>query len=205
MNWPGRFSIMAVAVLAAIPALAQAPDASSAKNSANWDIFLKLYPARALAAHEEGAVGFTVDLDNKGEVTRCKVTHTSGHPLLDLETCQLVTLHAQFKPDPALGPSQTKSHAGLIAWKLPQSTAVLEPPKPIAVAAAPEDVVCKKTLRAGTLAGFERTCMTPSQWAKQSDDMKKPYEDMQGRKGSSGGTICIGGMGTEGPGGAPDC
>ena len=76
------------------------------------------------------------------------------------------------------------------------------PPKPVAPAAAPEQVVCKKVLRVGTLAAYERTCLTPSQWARQSDEMKQPYEDMQGRKGSSR-IICIGGMGTDGPGGAP--
>ena len=167
------------------------PDQKAAQNALNWDIFQKLYPKRALEAREEGAVGFVVSLDNKGEVTRCQVTHTSGHPLLDEETCQLVTLHAQFKADPAISGSQTRSHQGLIAWKLPESLKMLEPPKPVAAAQAPEQVVCKKTVRAGTLAGFERTCMTPTQWARQTDDMKQPYEEMQGRKGSSSGVSCI--------------
>ena len=183
--------VAASVVLTAASATAQTVDDQAARNSANWEIFEKLYPRRALAAHEEGAVGFTVDLDSKGEVTRCKVTHSSGYPLLDEETCQLVTLHAQFKADPAISGSQTRSHQGLIAWKLPESLKMLEPPKPVAAAQAPEQVVCKKTVRAGTLAGFERTCMTPTQWARQTDDMKQPYEEMQGRKGSSSGVSCI--------------
>src|SRR5919107_4230428 len=97
--------IIATSLLVASPALAQAPaPEAAARNASNWDIFQKLYPARALAAREEGAVGFTVTLDSKGEVTNCQVTHSSGHPLLDQETCKLVTLNAQFKPDPGLSP-----------------------------------------------------------------------------------------------------
>ena len=157
----------------------------AAREAANWDIFQKLYPARAIAAREEGAVGFTVTLHYNGEVTRRQVTHSSGHPLLDNETCQLITFQAQFKPDTTLTASQTRSREGLIAWKLPATMTALAAPKPIAVASAPERIVCKKTLKAGTLAGFERTCMTPTEWAKQSDEQKQPWEDLQGKKGSS--------------------
>jgi TonB family protein len=184
MNW--RSLLCATALAVAIPAAsAETPDMKAARESANWEIFQKLYPARAIAAREEGAVGFTVTLDNNGEVTRCQVTHSSGHPLLDNETCQLITLHAQFKPDTTLTASQTRSHEGLIAWKLPATMTALAAPKPIAVASAPERIVCKKTLKAGSLAGFERTCMTPTEWAKQSDEQKQPWEDLQGKKGSS--------------------
>ena len=175
------FFLASACLLLAQPLVAAEPtaDQKAAQNALNWDIFQKLYPKRALDAHEEGAVGFLVTLDNKGEVTQCQVTHTSGHPLLDLETCQIVTMHAQFNPDPSLSPSQTKTHEGLIAWKLPASTTVLAPPKPMVAAAAPEKTVCKRTVRVGTLAGFERTCMTPTEWAKQSDEMKQPFKEAQ--------------------------
>lgn len=189
------FSSFAAAVLIAQPVFAA--DESSqkaAQNALNWQIFEKLYPKRALEAHEEGAVGFVVTLDNKGDVTRCQVTHTSGHPLLDQETCQIVTMNAQFNPDPSLSPSQTKTHEGLIAWKLPASATVLEPPKPVKAAAAPEQVVCKKTVRVGTLAAFERTCMTPTEWAKQTEQMKEPWKEMQ----QKGFTVC-GGSGSPEP------
>ena len=199
-----RHLVIIAGVFAAAPLVAQSSDTKASRDALNWDIFQKLYPPRALAAHEEGAVGFTVTLNNKGDVTDCQVTHTSGHPLLDEGTCKVITMNAVFKPDPNLGPSQTKTHEGLITWKLPQWATSLAPPKPVAPAAAPEKMVCKKVLRVGTLADYERTCMTPTEWAKQSDDMKQPYDEMQGRKGSSN-TICIGGMGTDGAGKAPDC
>lgn len=178
-----RSLILAGTLLVAAPALADAP----AQSSSNWEVFQKLYPKRAIAAREEGAVGFKVTLDSKGEVTGCQVTHSSGYPLLDQETCQLVTLHAQFSPDPGLGVSQTKTHEGVIAWKLPASTAALSAPKMIAEGKAPEKVVCKKVPRTGSLASFDRTCMTPREWAKQADESRQPYEELQGKKGSTSG------------------
>jgi TonB family protein len=190
-----RFFLFATAILLAQPALAadQSVDQKAAQNALNWDIFLKLYPKRALTAHEEGAVGFIVTLDNKGEVTRCQVTHSSGHPLLDEETCQIVTLHAQFNPDPTLSPSQTKTHEGLIAWKLPASATVLAPPKPVPAVAAPEQKVCKKTVRVGTLAGFERTCMTPTEWARQSDEVRQAWDEIRGKGHSVCGSGAVAG------------
>lgn len=148
-----RSLVVVFSLLAAVPAGAQTTDPKAAQDKLNWDIFQKLYPPRALAAHEEGAVGFTVTLNNKGDVTGCQVTHSSGHPLLDEETCKVITMNAVFKPDPNLGPSQTKTHEGLITWKLPQWATSLAPPKPVAPAAAPEKMVCKKVLRVLTMSG----------------------------------------------------
>lgn len=179
--------IIAACVFITAPALAQTAD-QKAQNASNWDVFLKLYPARALVAREEGAVGFTVTLDNKGDVTGCQVTHSSGHPLLDAETCKLVTLNAVFKPDAGLSPSQTKTSQGVINWRLPDSKGrALPAPTAIASGAAPEKVVCKKALRTGTLADYERTCLTPTEWAKQSEQAKAEWEDLQGKKGSTHG------------------
>jgi protein TonB len=178
-----RLTVIASLLLAA-SAQAQSADEKAARNATNWDVFLKLYPPRALAAREEGAVGFLVTLDKVGNVTGCEVTHSSGHPLLDQETCNIVTLHAQFSPDPS-GSAQTRTHEGLIAWKLPQSTTQLAVPAPVTATSAPEKVICKRTVKIGTLAGFERTCMTPTEWARQTDEMKQVYEEFQGKKGSS--------------------
>jgi TonB family protein len=177
-------------LLASTPAFAQAPSpqaATAAQNDAMWNVFLKLYPARALKAHEEGAVGFLVTLNNKGDVTNCQVTHSSGHPLLDEETCRLVTLNAVFKPDPNLSPSQTRTHEGLITWKLPDSTTSLQSPQEVAATDAPGKIICKKNVKTGTLSAAERTCMTQRQWNRQSDDAKDMWEDIQGKKGSTHG------------------
>lgn len=184
---PVRSLIVAAAVIGSGPAIAQAGDSRTAQNAQNWSVFEQFYPQRALAAREEGAVGFTVTLDSKGLVTDCQVTHSSGYPLLDQETCNVITLHAQFKPDPGLSPSQRRTSEGMIAWKLPASATVLAPPKVISSADAPEKMICKKSIRTGTLAGVERTCMTQREWNRQSDESKQVWDEMQGRKGSTKG------------------
>ena len=182
-----RRLMLAAALLAAAPAFAQSSDQQAAQNASNWDIFLKLYPKRALEAREEGAVGFTVTLDSKGEVVDCKVTHSSGHPLLDQETCKIITLNALFKPDPSLGPSQTKSHEGMIAWKLPNSSTQLAAPQAVASADNLDKVICKKSVITGSLAATERMCLTVRDWNKMSDEAKEMWLDLQGKKGSTHG------------------
>ena len=179
--------LLSTALLLIAPALAHASDPKTTLNVSNWDVFQKLYPRRAIAAHEEGTVGFLVTLDNQGTVTGCQVTHSSGHPLLDEETCKIITLNAQFKPDPGLSPSQVRTSEGVITWKLPASTTVLAPPTPVKLADAPEKIICKKSIRTGSLAGVERTCMTQREWDKQSDDTKQVWDELQGRKGSTKG------------------
>lgn len=184
----GRTIILAGVLFFAAPVMAQAPEASAAHSGSNsFDSLLKFYPSRALAAHEEGAVGFTVTLDGKGEVTGCQVTHSSGHPLLDQETCDLIALHAQFNPDAGISSSQVRTSEGMVTWRLPASSTTLAAPKALAQGGAPEKVVCKKTMKTGSLASFERTCMTPSEWAKRSDEQKADWEDIQGKKGSTSG------------------
>ena len=182
-----RILFLGAGLLAAAPAFAQAADQKAAQNAANWEIFQKLYPSRALAAKEEGAVGFRVTIDGTGAVTQCQVTHSSGHPLLDEETCNLITLHAEFKPETEGSRSQVRTREGVIAWKLPGSSTQLAAPRQLAAGSAPEKKVCKKTVRTGTLSGFERTCMTPTEWNRQADEMKEPWEDLQGKKGSTHG------------------
>ena len=182
-----RSLIVAVGILAAAPGLASPSEQQADHNATNWDIFQKLYPPRALAAKEEGAVGFRVTLDSQGTVTQCEVTHSSGHALLDEETCNLITLHAVFKPDPGMAQSQVRTSDGLIAWKLPGSTTALSSPQPVKNPAGLDKVICKKSVRTGSLAGIERTCMTVREWARQSDETKQTWDEIQGRKGSTHG------------------
>ena len=173
------FQLVAAGLLATTPVFGQAPDPKAAQNASNWDIFQKLYPQRAIKAREEGAVGFLVTIDAKGSVTQCQVTHSSGHPLLDQETCNLITLHAEFNPEPGLSGSQVRTREGLITWKLPDSKTVLNAPRVMAANAAPEKMICKKSIRTGTVAGTERTCMTQVEWSRLSDDERASFEEIR--------------------------
>lgn len=183
---PFRSLLVLSALFVTGPVFAEVAPSKEAQNAANWEVFQKLYPARAIAAKEEGAVGFLVTIDSKGYVTQCKVTHSSGHPLLDEETCNLITLHAEFKPSPGGSVSQSRTSEGMIAWKLPTSSTALTAPKAIASSEL-DTVICKKSIRTGTLGGVERTCMTRREWGRQADDMKQTWDEVQGRKGSTHG------------------
>ena len=170
--------------------IASAPD-KALRDARNWDVLHKLYPTRALAAREEGLVGFTVRIDSSGSPTACKITHTSGHPLLDLETCQLIMVHATFKRPAGASLSQQRTYEGVVNWRLPATprTAVAAPPKPIAAAAAPEEMICRRIPKTGSNVAFERQCMTKSEWQRASSSSRDPWEQLQGR---GRGGVCEG-------------
>lgn len=160
----------------------------------NWDVLHKLYPPRALAGREEGLVGFTVRIDASGNPTLCKITQSSGHPLLDLETCQLIMVHATFKRAEGLSRSQQRSYEGVVNWKLPTTVepAVTPAPQRIAQAASPEPMVCKRIPKTGSNAAFERKCMTRSDWQRVSDDSRSLWDRLRGEGASCrpGGADC---------------
>ena len=79
------------------PRLWPDPSDKEARNAVNGDVLLSEYPPRALAAGEQGLVGFKVTLDRDGYATGCEVTHSSGHKMLDQETCELILNRATFK------------------------------------------------------------------------------------------------------------
>ena len=183
-----RVWALAAGLMAAVPAFAQGPDASSVRNAMNWETLVKLYPPRALAAREQGMVGFVVTLDSKGQPTHCRVTRSSGFPLLDQETCQLITLHAVFKPANGISASQTSTHQGVVNWRLPTSSgsAALAAPKPVRVAEAPEKIVCKRVPRTGSNVGTERVCLSRNEWDRSTDESRKEWEDMRGKGMTNG-------------------
>lgn len=171
---------------------AAATDINAVRDAKNWNVLHKLYPARALAAGEEGMVGFTVKIDARGNPTSCKITHTSGHPLLDLETCKLIMVNASFKRPAGLSPSQQRSYEGVVNWKLPTSplSSVPAAPKAIAEADAPEEMICRRTVRTGSNIASERHCMPKSEWQKASDESKRAFIDRQ-RRGCGGAADCL--------------
>jgi TonB family protein len=180
---------LVLGLVASVPAFAQTPDAATARNAKNWDTLMKLYPPRALAAREQGLVGFMVKLDKDGQPRECQVTHSSGHPLLDQETCKLITLHVVFKPNGAASGSQLSTHQGVINWRLPNSASLVNatPPKPVTVANAPDKIICKRVPRTGSNVGTERVCMARRDWQTSSEESRREFEELQGKKGSTSG------------------
>lgn len=168
------FLLVAAALIAA-PAIA----ATQRSDLGNAETLMKLYPPRALAAGEEGLVGFEVQLDKAGHPTSCAITQSSGFPRLDQETCTVITQHAVFAANPGVG-SGSSAHKGQIAWKLPAGRT----PTTLAANAAadkPAKTICKRVPVTGSNARFERVCMSSAQWAEAQDDTKSNYSELQGK------------------------
>jgi hypothetical protein len=194
-------SLLAIASMLGQPVLAAAPASTADRNRQLSEIVFQNYPPRALAAGEQGPVFFVVTLDKDARPMTCEVTHGSGHPLLDNETCELIVLHAVFKSaKDASGHLIKQTAEGVVNWTIPGRAP--EPFKPILLTgnAKPDKQVCKKTVRMGTLADVERTCMTQRDWAAQSDQEREYWREMQ-KKGFTteamgsgiGETKCAGG------------
>jgi TonB family protein len=172
----------AVLPLAPAPQAAEVTKATeerAMREANNWQVLYQLYPPRARAAHEEGTIGFTVSIDAAGNPASCKITQSSGHPLLDLETCELIMVHATFKRADGMSRSQQRSYEGVVNWKLPAVAApatVPAPPKQIAEAPPAEQLICKRTLRTGSNAAFDRKCMTKSEWQHASDEVRYDFD-----------------------------
>lgn len=185
-----RMLIVVPALLVSVSANAETTNATkAARDAANLSVLQSYYPKRALAAREQGQVGFQVKIDASGQPTECQVTRSSGYPLLDKETCDLITLHAVFKRPEGISPSQVSTHQGVVNWTLPDSMQIVTngAPRPVASASRAEKKICRKVPRTGSLVSTERVCMTSSQWKKQSDESKQGWEELQGRRGSTSG------------------
>jgi len=188
-----NFALLAASALIAQPVMAADSPSKAERDRQLSEIVFQNYPPRALAAGEEGPVFFTVTLDKDAAPISCQVTHGSGHPLLDEETCDLIVQHAVFKSArDANGRLTHETAEGVVNWTIPGHQ-----PQPINLAPQaaknlPEKQVCKKTVRTGTISGVERTCMTAAQWANQSDEQKRTYAELQGRRGFTSDVMCQG-------------
>jgi TonB family protein len=190
----------ALLVGAAVPALGATPADVKARNSQSWDVLFSEYPPRALAAGQQGLVGYKVKLDREGYATECEVTRPSGHAVLDEETCRLILNRATFKGvRDASGRRVATVTEGTVNWVLPSNAASYRTPVATAAAAPsglrivdkPEPAsgkkICKRSLKTGTLATYERICLSQADWARVRERNRDEWGELQGSKGSSRG------------------
>jgi periplasmic protein TonB len=189
------FFLFSATILAAQPAFATDQQSRAERDRQLHEIVFQNYPEHALAAGEEGPVFFTVTLDKDARPMSCQVTHGSGFPDLDAETCDLIVQHAVFSAArDANGRVTRQTTEGVVNWTLPGHTPVPINMSALATSSKPEPQVCRKATKTGTLSAVERVCMTPTEWAKQGDESKYPYEEMQGKKGFTSENMCNGGI-----------
>jgi periplasmic protein TonB len=179
-------SSVAVALSLSLAGLAAAAPPSATIEAENAAYLLKNYPPRALAAREQGRVGFRIDVDQQARVTSCEIVESSGYPTLDRETCAVITEHARFKPTrDAEGRAVDATHIGYMSWKLPEGTAAAPRATGTQLAAArtadPDKVICKKFTKTGSLVQSTRTCKTRREWAKQSTQAQEDWGQLQGK------------------------
>lgn len=186
-------SILLTALLAgaSTPPAAPSPE-KAARDAANAEVILSEYPPRARAAGEQGSVFFKVALDREGYATSCEVTQSSGYKRLDQETCDLILNRATFKG--VRGPDGRRTNVvteGVVNWRLPkgETPAAAAPGLRIAAAtsAKPEKKICRRRVKTGSLADYERLCATAAEWERMSQQTQREWGALQGTHGSTRG------------------
>lgn len=176
--------ISGLLILALAAVADAAPAAGQTLQSKNGEFIFSKYPPRALAAGEQGAVRFRAEVDAKGNVMACKVTEGSGFERLDRETCDLIVNHATFKPTlDSEGKARDAVHDGIVNWRIPGAA----PPAKTALIGgkSPDEVVCKRVSKTGSLVSHSRLCMTRREWTRYAEQNQDRYGEVQGRFGSS--------------------
>ena len=68
-----------------------------------------------------GLARFRLEIAANGRVTDCTVTGSTGHGVLDIATCKLVTQRARFEPARGgTGEAVASSYSGAVLWQLPE-------------------------------------------------------------------------------------
>jgi len=78
------------------------------------------YPADALLSGTQGIVGFLMDVDATGRVSACRITKSSGSPVLDGATCRIARDRVLFDPARDRRGRPVPDHvATRVRWVLP--------------------------------------------------------------------------------------
>jgi protein TonB len=78
------------------------------------------YPKEALKKGWEGVAAFTIKVDVDGKPYDCKITESSGHDVLDKETCRYIIMRARFKPAiDSNGKPYVSDFSSKLRWKIP--------------------------------------------------------------------------------------
>lgn len=169
---------------AAVAGSGMSPDPAQSVQSKNGEFIFSKYPPRALAEREQGSVRFRAEVDAKGNVLACKVTQGSGFERLDRETCDLIVNHATFKPTlDTEGKAREAIHDGIVNWRIPGAP----PSAKVALIGgkSPDEVVCKRITKTGSLVSHSRLCLTRRDWIRYAEENQDRYGEVQGRFGSS--------------------
>ncbi|WP_116090149.1 energy transducer TonB [Sphingomonas crusticola] len=123
------FSVLAVSVAAQLPSTGSSlPKAHLPQPTPIWFTFDD-YPRDAVIQRMQGSVGFRLILGTDGLVRDCIIAQSSGHDLLDQETCSILRRRAKLDPPRNdAGQPQVSQYDGRITWHLPSGPVKLPEP-----------------------------------------------------------------------------
>ncbi len=104
-------------LIAFLAAAALNPPKATAIDPASW-FSPDDYPKEAAKGGIEGDSAFEADVDAHGKPTACRITHSSGSPILDQKTCDIVVKKGQFKPAISHGKSVAGRYSQTARWRL---------------------------------------------------------------------------------------
>ena len=171
---------------------AQAPAAApqeTPQQAKNREFLLKQYPPGARSRGEQGRVAFRLTVEPDGSLGSCEVTESSGFSGLDNETCEILVRYGQLKPVMgADGRAIRASQNGFINWKLPADTvAATASAAPAGTAMPkPDEIICKRSAKTGSLIAKTKQCMTRAEWALTEQAVRDQMENLQGRGNAQG-------------------
>lgn len=172
-------------MIAAAPALAlsatAAADAPTALEAANREFVVKNYPPGALKRGEQGRVAFRLTIEPDGSLSRCEVTESSGFSSLDDETCEIMVFNARLNPvRNEDGRAIRATQNGFIVWRLPGAPVQVAEAVP-ATMPKPDEVICKRSAKTGSLIATTKQCLTRRQWLAAEHAARDELERIQGR------------------------
>ncbi len=168
-----------ISLVQATPVSTTPPDERDMRNAA---AIRRYYPRSSLARGEEGYVQFEIALNKDGKLTSCRIVESSGFAALDAATCDVLVETAQFKAGSAENNGRSPSvHTGYISWRLPADVM----PAKFATADAritprsDEKIICKRTLKEGSLVIVKKVCLSAREWDRQVGDAQSATIGMQ--------------------------
>lgn len=181
--------IMASIALYAAPLSANTPEEPSVVQKENGEFMFKHYPPRALAAGEQGQVGFRVTFDSDGGLTSCDITKSSGFMTLDAETCEFMIRYARLAPRDSRAPGGS-TQQGYVNWKLPADAKAAPQTRSAAVEKGdlPEKLICRRDVKTGSLVAREKRCATRKEWEDSARIAKENGREPVGKGWKADGT-----------------
>jgi len=188
---------MPLLLLASIPSMLWTADGGAAnaadqmvRDSKNGEFLWRYYPQGALNRGEQGRVAFRLTVEPTGLVSTCDVTESSGFKALDGETCEIMTLYAHLSPPRnADGRAIRAQQNGFIAWKLPPSATRIASAPTSKTMAKPDQLICRKDIKTGSLIATTKQCMTKAEWTRTQTQYRQQMEEIQGRGNCGAGDL----------------